>query len=73
MEKNVCPGNGLFVVEGEVSLLMTAMRRGVRWSSHSHQVYLLNNIQFFFPFSIYCFVKKQRLGKNILTRLSYLI
>ncbi|CAB0040980.1 unnamed protein product [Trichogramma brassicae] len=28
---------GLFVVEGELGLLMTAMRRGVRWSSHSHQ------------------------------------
>ncbi|KAF7995834.1 hypothetical protein HCN44_006941 [Aphidius gifuensis] len=37
MTKNVCPGGGLYVVEGEVSLLMTAMRRGVRWSSHSHQ------------------------------------
>ncbi|XP_046623685.1 Golgi-specific brefeldin A-resistance guanine nucleotide exchange factor 1 [Neodiprion virginianus] len=32
-----CPGGGLYVVEGEVSLLMTAMRRGARWSSHSHQ------------------------------------
>lgn len=32
-----CPGGGIYVVEGEVSLLMTAMRRGARWSSHSHQ------------------------------------
>lgn len=31
------PGNGIFVVKGEMSILMTAMRRGVRWSSHSHQ------------------------------------
>ncbi|XP_014204621.1 Golgi-specific brefeldin A-resistance guanine nucleotide exchange factor 1 isoform X2 [Copidosoma floridanum] len=37
MARSNCPGGGLFVVEGEVSLLMTAMRRGVRWSSHSHQ------------------------------------
>ncbi|XP_015114906.1 Golgi-specific brefeldin A-resistance guanine nucleotide exchange factor 1 [Diachasma alloeum] len=37
MVRNACPGGGLYVVEGEVSLLMTAMRRGVRWSSHSHQ------------------------------------
>ncbi|XP_034951893.1 Golgi-specific brefeldin A-resistance guanine nucleotide exchange factor 1 [Chelonus insularis] len=37
MAKNICPRRGLFVIEGEVSLLMTAMRRGVRWSSHSHQ------------------------------------
>ncbi|XP_063985366.1 Golgi-specific brefeldin A-resistance guanine nucleotide exchange factor 1 [Diachasmimorpha longicaudata] len=35
--RNACPGGGLYVVEGEISLLMTAMRRGVRWSSHSHQ------------------------------------
>ncbi|OAD60695.1 Golgi-specific brefeldin A-resistance guanine nucleotide exchange factor 1 [Eufriesea mexicana] len=31
------PGGGLYVVEGEVCLLITAMRRGTRWSSHSHQ------------------------------------
>ncbi|XP_031779125.1 Golgi-specific brefeldin A-resistance guanine nucleotide exchange factor 1 isoform X2 [Nasonia vitripennis] len=37
MAKSNCPGGGLYVVEGEVGLLMTAMRRGVRWSSHSHQ------------------------------------
>ncbi|XP_014484038.1 PREDICTED: Golgi-specific brefeldin A-resistance guanine nucleotide exchange factor 1 [Dinoponera quadriceps] len=31
------PRGGLYVVEGEVCLLVTAMRRGARWSSHSHQ------------------------------------
>lgn len=31
------PGNGIFVVKGEMSILMTAMRRGSRWSSHSYQ------------------------------------
>ncbi|RZC32907.1 Sec7 domain containing protein [Asbolus verrucosus] len=31
------PGNGIFVVRGEMCTLMTAMRRGARWSSHSHQ------------------------------------
>ncbi|EFN64799.1 Golgi-specific brefeldin A-resistance guanine nucleotide exchange factor 1 [Camponotus floridanus] len=31
-----CRG-GLYVVESEVCLLVTAMRRGARWSSHSHQ------------------------------------
>ncbi|XP_012270062.1 Golgi-specific brefeldin A-resistance guanine nucleotide exchange factor 1 isoform X2 [Orussus abietinus] len=36
-EKTACPGGGLYVVEGEVGLLVTAMRRGARWSSHSHQ------------------------------------
>ncbi|KAF7390728.1 hypothetical protein HZH66_009208 [Vespula vulgaris] len=35
--KTACPGGGLYVVEGEVCLLATAMRRGTRWSSHSHQ------------------------------------
>ncbi|KAK0166292.1 hypothetical protein PV328_004726 [Microctonus aethiopoides] len=37
MARTSCPGGGLYVIEDEVSLLMTAMRRGVRWSSHSHQ------------------------------------
>ncbi|XP_072748156.1 Golgi-specific brefeldin A-resistance guanine nucleotide exchange factor 1 [Anoplolepis gracilipes] len=32
----LCRG-GLYVVESEVCLLVTAMRRGARWSSHSHQ------------------------------------
>ncbi|KAJ8953939.1 hypothetical protein NQ318_019179 [Aromia moschata] len=31
------PGNGIFVVKGEMSILMTAMRRNVRWSTHSYQ------------------------------------
>lgn len=31
------PGNGIFVIKGELSLLITAMRRGSRWSSHSQQ------------------------------------
>nr|XP_033335671.1 Golgi-specific brefeldin A-resistance guanine nucleotide exchange factor 1 [Megalopta genalis] len=35
--KMACPGGGLYVVESEVCLLMTSMRRGTRWSSHSHQ------------------------------------
>ncbi|XP_043480044.1 Golgi-specific brefeldin A-resistance guanine nucleotide exchange factor 1 [Leptopilina heterotoma] len=37
IQKMPCPGGGLYVLEGEVGLLVTAMRRGVRWSSHSHQ------------------------------------
>lgn len=36
------PGNGIYVVQGEMSLLLTAMRRVTRWSSHSHQVGLLS-------------------------------
>ncbi|XP_032687446.1 Golgi-specific brefeldin A-resistance guanine nucleotide exchange factor 1 [Odontomachus brunneus] len=35
--RSVGPRGGLYVVEGEVCLLVTAMRRGARWSSHSHQ------------------------------------
>uniref|UniRef100_A0A1B6C7R4 SEC7 domain-containing protein n=2 Tax=Clastoptera arizonana TaxID=38151 RepID=A0A1B6C7R4_9HEMI len=31
------PGNGIYVVQGEMSILLTAMRKGTRWSSHSHQ------------------------------------
>lgn len=30
-------GNGVFVIRGEISTLMTAMRRTTRWSSHSYQ------------------------------------
>ncbi|XP_076292687.1 sec7 domain-containing protein garz [Lasioglossum baleicum] len=35
--KMACPGGGLYVVESEVCLLVTSMRRVTRWSSHSHQ------------------------------------
>lgn len=31
------PGNGIYVVQGEMSILLTSMKRGNRWSSHSHQ------------------------------------
>lgn len=30
------PGNGIFVVRGEMSILMTAFRRGARWNSNSN-------------------------------------
>jgi hypothetical protein len=36
--KMTCPGNGIYVVQGEMAILLTAMRRGSRWSSHTHQV-----------------------------------
>ncbi|XP_047109298.1 Golgi-specific brefeldin A-resistance guanine nucleotide exchange factor 1 isoform X1 [Schistocerca piceifrons] len=36
-KKMVCPGNGIYVVQGEMTILLTAMRRGARWSSHSYQ------------------------------------
>lgn len=45
--KMAYPGGGLYVVESEVCLLVTAMRRGARWSSHSHQV------RIFLPLFIY--------------------
>uniref|UniRef100_A0A1B6FF78 SEC7 domain-containing protein n=3 Tax=Cuerna arida TaxID=1464854 RepID=A0A1B6FF78_9HEMI len=31
------PGNGVYVVQGEMSILLTAMRRVAKWPSHSHQ------------------------------------
>ncbi|XP_066139607.1 Golgi-specific brefeldin A-resistance guanine nucleotide exchange factor 1 [Euwallacea fornicatus] len=31
------PNNGIFVVKGEMTILMTAIKRGVRWQSHSYQ------------------------------------
>lgn len=43
------PGNGIFVVRGELTNLMAAMKRGARWSSHSYQDddldVLLKNLQ----------------------------
>ncbi|XP_014241483.1 Golgi-specific brefeldin A-resistance guanine nucleotide exchange factor 1 [Cimex lectularius] len=32
-----CPGNGIYVVQGEMSMLLTAMKKVNRWSSHNHQ------------------------------------
>ena len=32
------PRNGVNIVQGEMSLVVSAMRRNVRWASHSHQV-----------------------------------
>ncbi|KAK9505516.1 hypothetical protein O3M35_009555 [Rhynocoris fuscipes] len=32
-----CPGNGIYVVQGEMTALLTAMKKVNRWSSHSHQ------------------------------------
>ncbi|XP_025837202.1 Golgi-specific brefeldin A-resistance guanine nucleotide exchange factor 1-like isoform X2 [Agrilus planipennis] len=40
----VLPGNGIFIVRGELSVLMTAMKRGVRWSSHSYQEGEMDNL-----------------------------
>ncbi|ERL94183.1 hypothetical protein D910_11465 [Dendroctonus ponderosae] len=31
------PNNGIFVIKGEMTTLMTAIKRGVRWQSHSYQ------------------------------------
>lgn len=33
-----CPGNGIYVVQGEMTSLLTAMKKVNRWSAHSHQV-----------------------------------
>ena len=30
------PSNGIYIVQGEISLVVTAMRRSSRWSSHAH-------------------------------------
>ncbi|CAG9763319.1 unnamed protein product [Ceutorhynchus assimilis] len=41
------PSNGIFVVKGEMTILMTAIKRGIRWPSHSDEDTdnLLKNIQ----------------------------
>ncbi|CAH1405648.1 unnamed protein product [Nezara viridula] len=35
--KMACPGNGIYVIQGEMSVLLTAMKKVNRWSSHVHQ------------------------------------
>ncbi|GLH14697.1 Golgi-specific brefeldin A-resistance guanine nucleotide exchange factor 1 [Gryllus bimaculatus] len=37
MPTMTCPGNGIYVVQGEMTIILTAMRREARWSSHVHQ------------------------------------
>lgn len=32
-----CPDNGVYIVIGEMNMVMAAMKRGSRWSSHIHQ------------------------------------
>lgn len=32
------PGNGIYVVRGEMATLMTAMRRGTRWNATAYVV-----------------------------------
>lgn len=32
------PGNGIFVLRGEISTLITAIKRGARWNSSNYQV-----------------------------------
>ncbi|XP_052766160.1 Golgi-specific brefeldin A-resistance guanine nucleotide exchange factor 1-like isoform X2 [Mya arenaria] len=31
------PSNGIYIVQGEISLVVMAMRRSARWTSHSHR------------------------------------
>ena len=47
------PGNGIFVVRGEMSTLMTAMRRGSRWNATAYVVSL-------YLISIYIYKKKKK-------------
>lgn len=54
----VIPGNGIFVVRGELSSIMTAMKRGSRWSSHSYVK--LASLAFAKGLMIYILVRKPR-------------
>lgn len=35
---HMSPRNGVYIVQGEMSLVVAALRRNVRGGSHSHQV-----------------------------------
>jgi len=37
------PGNGIYVVRGEMATLMTAMRRGTRWNATAYVVTTSSN------------------------------
>lgn len=37
------PGNGIYVVRGEMATLMTAMRRGTRWNATAYVVTKASN------------------------------
>lgn len=43
------PGNGIFVLRGEISTLITAIKRGARWNSSSYQVRMIE------PRKVNCF------------------
>ena len=34
--------NGVYIIQGEISLVVSALRRNVRWGSHSHQVRIIS-------------------------------
>lgn len=36
--------NGLYIIQGEVNLLVTEMRRNSRWMSHGHQVHQVRSV-----------------------------
>lgn len=38
--------NGLYIIQGEVNLLVTEMRRNSRWMSHGHQVHQVTDLCF---------------------------
>lgn len=50
------PGNGIFVLRGEISTLMTAIKRGTRWNSSNYQVYIRICWFFLHNFRILCLI-----------------
>lgn len=43
--------NGVYIIQGEISLVVSALRRNVRWSSHSHQVRTIF-LEYFYHFFV---------------------
>lgn len=62
------PGNGIFVLRGEISTLMTAIKRGTRWNSSNYQViyfdfnFVSTELNIFQMF--YCYYFKSEKEKN---------
>jgi len=43
-EKMAARRNGVYIIQGEMSLVVSALRRNARWGSHSHQVNMKQNL-----------------------------
>lgn len=46
------PKYGIYIIQGEISLVVTAMRRTTRWTTHSHQVRIWHLLSVLFHLNV---------------------